>query len=131
MGKQVFTAKDGDVEATLFNPNTPKVVMNKNGDALYFSRSIIPYIRGKIHTEWLAQHVFYKHIGLYAYRADVLSKIARLPQSSLEQAENLEQLRWLENGYRIRVGITEQETIGIDTPDDMERAIAFLRSRAK
>lgn len=124
-------AKDDDFEATLFNPNTPKVVMNKNGDALYFSRSIIPYIRGKVHTEWLAHHVFYKHIGLYAYRTGVLSEIARLPQSSLEQAESLEQLRWLENGYRIRVGITEQETIGIDTPDDMERAIAFLRSQAK
>ena len=91
------------------------------------SRSIIPYIRGKNYTEWLSSHTFYKHIGLYAYRAEVLRAITRLPQSSLELAESLEQLRWLENGYRIKVGVTERETIGIDTPEDMEKAIAFLK----
>ena len=119
---------DDDFESTLFNPNSPKVVLNKN-NAMYFSRSIIPHIRGKKYTEWLPSHTFYKHIGLYAYRAQVLKEITQLPQSALELAESLEQLRWLENGYKIKVGITEQETIGIDTPEDMEKALAFLANR--
>ena len=106
-----------------------QVVMTKNNEAMYFSRSIIPYIRGKKYTEWLPSHTFYKHIGLYAYRAQVLKEITQLPQSALELAESLEQLRWLENGYKIKVGITEQETIGIDTPEDMEKALAFLANR--
>ena len=80
---------DDDFERTLFNPNSPKVVVNKRGEAMYFSRSIIPYIRGKNYTEWLSSHTFYKHIGLYAYRAEVLRAITRLPQSSLELAESL------------------------------------------
>lgn len=117
---------DGDFESTLFNPNTPKVVFNKNREAMYFSRSIVPYIRGEVHTEWLQKHTFYKHIGLYAYRAETLREITLLPPSSLELAESLEQLRWLENGYKIKVGITERETIGIDTPEDMEKALLFL-----
>lgn len=117
---------DDDFESTLFNPNSPKVVVNKRGEAMYFSRSIIPYIRGKKYTDWLPNHVFYKHIGMYAYRADILREITQLPQSTLELAESLEQLRWLENGYRIKVGITEQETIGIDTPEDMQKALEFL-----
>ena len=120
---------DDDFESSLFNPNSPKVVLNKNNEAKYFSRSIIPYIRGKKYTEWLPSHTFYKHIGLYAYRAQVLKEITQLPQSALELAESLEQLRWLENGYKIKVGITEQETIGIDTPEDMEKALAFLANR--
>lgn len=120
---------DDDFESTLFNPNSPKVVLNKNNEAMYFCRSIIPYIRGKKYTEWLPSHTFYKHIGLYAYRAQVLKEITQLPQSALELAESLEQLRWLENGYKIKVGITEQETIGIDTPEDMEKALAFLANR--
>lgn len=107
-------------ESTLFNPNIPKVVLSKDNYALYFSRSTIPHIRGKEKEEWLAQHTYYKHIGIYAYRAEVLKKITALPQSSLEIAESLEQLRWLENGYRIKAGITTQETIGIDTPEDLE-----------
>lgn len=120
---------DDDFESTLFNPNSPKVVLNNNNEAMYFSRSIIPYIPGKKYTEWLPSHTFYKHIGLYAYRAQVLKEITQLPQSALELAESLEQLRWLENGYKIKVGITEQETIGIDTPEDMEKALAFLANR--
>lgn len=110
----------------LFNPNSPKVVINKKNEAIYFSRSIVPYIRDTHHTEWLDRHTFYKHIGMYAYRSDVLGEITKLPQSSLEKAESLEQLRWIENGYRIRVGYTTVETIGIDTPEDMKKAIAFL-----
>ncbi|MDR1380638.1 MAG: 3-deoxy-manno-octulosonate cytidylyltransferase [Tannerella sp.] len=120
--------RDGDFEQMLFNPNTPKVVLNNRNEAMYFSRSVIPYIRGEEYTEWLKTHTFYKHIGLYAYRADVLREITALPPSSLETAESLEQLRWLQNGYRIKVGITHLETIGIDTPGDMEKALAFLRA---
>lgn len=120
---------DDDFESTLFNANSPKVVLNKNNEAMYFSRSIIPYMRGKQHTEWLPNHTYYKHIGLYAYRAETLKDITQLPQSSLELAESLEQLRWLENGYKIKVGITTLETIGIDTPEDMEKALIFLRNR--
>lgn len=120
-----FRKEDG-FEA-LFNPNSPKVVINKNNEAIYFSRSIVPYIRDSHHTEWLDKHVFYKHIGMYAYRADVLREITQLPQSSLEKAESLEQLRWIENGFRIRVGYTDVETIGIDTPEDMERAVELLK----
>lgn len=120
-----FKKEDGfDV---LFNPNSPKVVINKKSEAIYFSRSIVPYIRDAHHTEWLDKHTFYKHIGMYAYRVDVLKEITQLPQSLLEKAESLEQLRWIENGYRIRVGYTDVETIGIDTPEDMERAIKLLK----
>lgn len=121
-----FKPEDG-FEA-LENVNSPKVVVNKRMEALYFSRSIIPFTRGKDKLEWLNGHTYYKHIGLYAYRADVLKKITALPQSSLELAESLEQLRWLENGYKIKVGISEIETIGIDTPEDLQRAEKFLQS---
>lgn len=118
---------DGDFETTLFNPNSPKVVLNKKNEAIYFSRSIIPYVRNEQHTQWLHKHVFYKHIGLYAYKACILKEIVALPPSSLEMAESLEQLRWIENGYKIKVGITHHETIGIDTPEDMERALRALQ----
>lgn len=111
----------------LENVNSPKVVVDANMNALYFSRSIIPYQRNRDKSEWLANHTYYKHIGLYAYRGRVLDEITRLPQSSLELAESLEQLRWLENGYKIKVGITNVETIGIDTPADLEKAEEFLK----
>lgn len=121
-----FTPEQG-FEA-LENVNSPKVVVDKNMKAIYFSRSIIPYMRNGEKKDWLAKHTYYKHIGLYAYRCDVLAEITSLPQSSLEIAESLEQLRWIENGYHIKVGITDIETIGIDTPEDLERAEHFLRS---
>ena len=124
-----FTSADG-FEA-LENVNSPKVVVNKNMNALYFSRSIIPYQRNKDKADWLAGHTYYKHIGLYAYRAEVLKQITSLPQSSLEVAESLEQLRWLENGYSIKVGISEVETIGIDTPQDLARAEEFLKEHGE
>ena len=108
------------------NPNSPKIVTDNRGFALYFSRSVIPYIRGIETDEWLTHYPFLKHLGIYAYRREVLAEITRLPQSALEKAESLEQLRWLENGYRIRVGITDVETVGIDTPEDLARAEAFL-----
>ena len=115
--------------AVLENVNSPKVVVNKNWNALYFSRSIIPYQRNADREDWLKGHTYYKHIGLYAYRTEVLREITALPQSSLELAESLEQLRWLENGYTIKAGITEVETIGIDTPQDLEHAERFLQAR--
>jgi 3-deoxy-manno-octulosonate cytidylyltransferase (CMP-KDO synthetase) len=110
------------------NPNSPKIVTDVNGFALYFSRSVIPFIRGYEEKDWLGRFPFLKHLGIYAYRADVLKEITRLPQSPLEIAESLEQLRWLQNGYRIRVGITNVETVGIDTPQDLERAEQYLQS---
>jgi 3-deoxy-manno-octulosonate cytidylyltransferase (CMP-KDO synthetase) len=110
------------------NPNSPKIVTDVRGFALYFSRSVIPFIRGKKRSEWFAQYPFLKHLGIYAYRREVLAEITKLPQSPLEIAESLEQLRWLQNGYRIRVGETDVETVGIDTPEDLERAEAFLRN---
>lgn len=122
-----FIPDDG-LEA-LENVNSPKVVVGKNMNALYFSRSVIPFQRNAEKEGWLKGHTYYKHIGLYAYRADVLKEITSLPQSSLELAESLEQLRWLENGYTIKVGISEVETIGIDTPQDLARAEAFLKQR--
>jgi 3-deoxy-manno-octulosonate cytidylyltransferase (CMP-KDO synthetase) len=114
-----------DIEA-LKNPNSPKIVVDNYGYAMYFSRSVIPFIRGKEESEWIGSYPFLKHIGLYAYRSDVLKEVTKLPQSSLELAESLEQLRWLQNGYRIKVGLTDVETIGIDTPEDLEKAEAFL-----
>lgn len=112
--------------AALENPNTPKVVFDENMNALLFSRSVIPYLRGYERSEWPVRHQYYTHIGMYAYRADVLKAITELPQSSLETAESLEQLRWLQNGYKIKVGISECPTIGIDTPADLEAAIKYL-----
>ena len=112
------------------NPNSPKIVTDVEGYALYFSRSLIPYVRGKEHDEWLSSFCFLKHLGLYAYRRDVLRAITQLPQSPLELAESLEQLRWLQNGYRIKVGRTDIETVGIDTPEDLARAEAFLSDNA-
>jgi 3-deoxy-manno-octulosonate cytidylyltransferase (CMP-KDO synthetase) len=112
----------------LFNPNHPKVILSKEMDAMYFSRSVIPYIRDKDKEQWIESHVFFKHIGLYGYRASTLAQITLLPQSSLELAESLEQNRWLENGYKIRAAITQWESIGIDTPEDLEKASSFLLS---
>ena len=108
------------------NPNSPKIVTDNRGFALYFSRSVIPYIRGIEPADWFGQYPFLKHLGVYAYRREVLKEVTQLPQSSLEKAESLEQLRWLQNGYRIRVGLTDIETVGIDTPEDLARAEAFL-----
>lgn len=122
-----FLPQDG--LAALENANSPKVVVNRNMNALYFSRSIIPFRRNADKADWLEGHTYYKHIGLYAYRAEVLKEITSLPQSPLEVAESLEQLRWLENGYTIKVGISDVETIGIDTPQDLARAEAFLKQR--
>lgn len=111
------------------NTNSPKIVIDNNGFALYFSRSVIPFMRGIDRSQWLDHYPYIKHLGIYAYRREVLQEITKLPQSPLEKAESLEQLRWLQNGYRIRVGITNVETVGIDTPDDLKRAEDFIKNR--
>lgn len=122
-----FAPADG--LAALENPNSPKVVLDAASRALCFSRSVIPYLRGVPREEWLAHHTFYKHIGLYAFRTEVLRAVTALPQSPLELAESLEQLRWLENGYKIGVGLSDEETIGIDTAEDLEKAERWLNER--
>ncbi len=111
------------------NPNSPKIVVDNRGYAMYFSRSVIPYVRGREVETWADSFAYLKHIGIYAYRRNVLKAVTQLPQSSLEKAESLEQLRWLQNGYRIKVGLTEVETVGIDTPDDLKRAEQLLAER--
>ena len=123
LGKPI-TAEMG-MEA-LENPNSPKIVVDNRGYAMYFSRSVIPYIRNTRREEWIGQFPYLKHIGLYAYRREVLRQVTQLPQSSLEIAESLEQLRWLQNGYKIKVGLTDVETVGIDTPEDLQRAETYL-----
>ena len=112
----------------LENSNSPKVVLDKEMRARYFSRSVIPFVRGRKPEEWPKLAQYYTHVGMYAYRAAVLAEITRLPQSPLELAESLEQLRWLENGYTIKAGVTTTATIGIDTPEDLARAEEYLRN---
>ncbi len=115
----------------LFDNSKPKVTFDSAMNAICFSRSIIPYVRNYPWEEWLDHAKFYMHVGMYAYRAATLGEITKLPQSSLEIAESLEQLRWIENGYKIRVGITETPTIGIDTPEDLEQARQLVASIEK
>ncbi|MBW6501537.1 MAG: 3-deoxy-manno-octulosonate cytidylyltransferase [Bacteroidales bacterium] len=110
----------------IFNPNHPKVVLDANNNALYFSRAAVPFFRDAEVYEWSHKHQYYKHIGLYGYKSEVLKKITELPASRLEKAESLEQNRWLENGYRIRAAITDWESFGIDTPGDLEKAKSLL-----
>ena len=112
--------------AEITNINRPKVVINQHQEAMYFSRSPIPFVRGCPPGEWLEGQTFYSHIGLYAYRYDILLELTKLPMGLLERAESLEQLRWLENGYRIKTAQTLFENIGIDTPEDLEQAKRFL-----
>lgn len=111
----------------LVNENTPKVILNKNHQAVYFSRATIPYLRGKKIDNWLSEHAFYKHIGIYAFKRQILSEITKLPVSNLEIAEGLEQLRWIENGYPIQAAITTKESQAIDTPDDLIKVLKLLK----
>jgi 3-deoxy-manno-octulosonate cytidylyltransferase (CMP-KDO synthetase) len=110
----------------IFNPNQPKVIVNSEGNAIYFSRAAIPFIRDSDPETWSKKHVYFKHIGLYGYRTETLRKITSLARSPLEISESLEQNRWIENGFKIRTAITIWETIGIDTPDDLEKAKLIL-----
>lgn len=111
---------------TLTDIGEAHVVINTRQEAIYFSRSIIPFVRGEATENWLSKHTFYKHVGLYAYRTDILKDITQLPVSTLEKAESLEQLRWIENGYRIKVAFTEMESVCIETPEDLERVLKTL-----
>lgn len=120
--------KEFTAEEDIFNPNSPKVVIDNDNNALYFSRSVVPYIRGKELKDWQGSSPFFKHIGLYAYRADVLREITKLPMGILEAAESLEQLRWLENGYKITTEKTTSESIAIDTPEDLEILLKKMSS---
>jgi 3-deoxy-manno-octulosonate cytidylyltransferase (CMP-KDO synthetase) len=115
-----------DTKEELFDPNRTKVVLNNKQEAIYFSRSPIPHIRGEKQDDWLNSAEFYLHIGLYAFRKDILYEITRLPQSHLELAESLEQLRWIENGYRISVRTTSYNSYGVDTPEDLKKLLTTL-----
>lgn len=116
--------KEIHTEDELFNINIPKVVINSNQQAIYFSRHPIPFIRGAANNaDWLTSHQFYKHIGIYGYQIKTLLELTRLPPSTLELAESLEQLRWIENGYQIQTKVTDIETIAIDTPDDLKKIV--------
>ena len=110
----------------LFSNTIMKVVMNKNGEGIYFSRQAIPFIRGKEPKDWLNHFTFYKHIGIYAYTVNTLKEITALPQSSLELAESLEQLRWIENGYKIKVEITDYESVSVDAPEDLKKLTKYM-----
>jgi 3-deoxy-manno-octulosonate cytidylyltransferase (CMP-KDO synthetase) len=112
-----------DKPEDLFNPNIPKVMMNRSGEAMYFSRSCIPYLRGTAPEDWFGKTDWFKHIGIYAYRVNVLQEITQLPASPPELAESLEQLRWLWNGYRIKTAVTTTENLAVDTPEDLERLL--------
>ncbi|PTR01369.1 3-deoxy-manno-octulosonate cytidylyltransferase (CMP-KDO synthetase) [Mucilaginibacter yixingensis] len=121
-GTQLATLiKQIDTTEELYNFATPKVIINKNWEAIYFSRSPIPHVRGQEPQHWLYHNTYYKHIGIYGYKSDVLQQITKLPVSSLEKAESLEQLRWIENGYRIKVAETDLETFAVDIPADLDR----------
>jgi 3-deoxy-manno-octulosonate cytidylyltransferase (CMP-KDO synthetase) len=135
---QLAQLLDGKTQlATLIKPidqkdqindsNVVKVVKNLIDEAVYFSRSPIPYQPNAVQSEWLSNHTYYKHIGIYAYRADILGQITQLPISMLEKAESLEQLRWIENGYCIKTAITQHESIGIDTPEDLKKALEHIK----
>lgn len=117
--------KDAD---ELFDNNVVKVVFDIKGSALYFSRQTIPFMRNVEHDaySWMKLRTFYKHIGIYAYKTNVLEQISQLTQSELEMSESLEQLRWLENSFRIIMGITEYESYSIDTPKDVEKCLKFF-----
>lgn len=114
-------AKSIENQALLFNPNVVKVIFNAQHSAIYFSRHPLPYLRDIDQSHWLTHHNFYQHIGLYGFRRDTLLAITKLPQSNLEKAESLEQLRWLEHQYPIQIAFTDTPSYGIDTPEDLER----------
>ena len=122
-------AKKIEEEEELFSPNAVKVVMDNNGKALYFSRNPIPFMRNAERSEWLDKGVFYKHVGIYAYKADVLRQVAQMQPTALELAESLEQLRWLENGLSIHMAVIDADGISVDTPDDLRRAEQFIQNQ--
>jgi len=120
--------KSIESQESIYNPNSPKVVIDTHGRAIYFSRSPIPFIRNGEPGVWAEKHLFYKHIGIYGYRTDALKAITQLPPSSLEIAESLEQLRWIENGFYIQTKVTNLETVAIDTPEDLLKLNKLLEA---
>lgn len=118
--------KEITAEEELFNVNIPKVVRNTKGEAIYFSRQTIPFLRAVEKDQWLQRQTFYKHIGIYAYQVDTLKALTQLPISMLEEAEALEQLRWLENGYSIQTAITTHETVAVDTKEDLAKILRLF-----
>ncbi len=115
-----------DSHEVLFDMGEVKITLNSNHEALYFSRMVIPYIKGKPESEWHKHHNYYRHVGMYAYRKDILEQVTKLTPSSLENAESLEQLRWLENGFKVKCAITQFDSHCIDTPDDIEKVIRLM-----
>lgn len=116
-----------DSHEVLFDMGEVKITLNKNNEALYFSRMVIPFIKGKAQEEWHLHHTYYRHVGMYAYRNDVLEQITKLRTSSLENAESLEQLRWLENGIKVKCAVTHFDSHCIDTPEDIEKVIRLMK----
>ena len=117
-----------DDEEELFGSNKVKVVMDKSGNALYFSRNPIPYMRNVAHEKWLQKGCFFQHLGIYAYKAETLRQIATMQPTALELAESLEQLRWLENGLAIRMAVVEADSLAIDSPADLAKAIEMAQN---
>jgi 3-deoxy-manno-octulosonate cytidylyltransferase (CMP-KDO synthetase) len=115
-----------DSQEVLFDSGEVKITLNKNQEALYFSRMVIPFLKGKPQNEWHLNHPYYRHVGMYAYRKDILENISKLKPSALEQSESLEQLRWLENGYKIKCVLTDFDSHCIDTPEDIEKVIRLM-----
>lgn len=128
LATQMIAVDDHDI---LFDKGEVKIVLNTNNEALYFSRMVIPFIKGVDEKEWHKHHPYYRHVGLYAYRADVLKKVAALPVSVLEKAESLEQLRWVENGFSIKCVLTRYESHCIDTPEDVEKVLRIMNRQIK
>lgn len=134
------TLKDGNTELAtlvipvdsnelLFNEGEVKVTVNNKMEALYFSRSVIPHIKGIDPKEWHQHFNYYRHVGMYAYRSDLLEELTKLKPSALEKAESLEQLRWLENGFKIKVAVTTHDSHCIDTPEDVERVLKIMAGK--
>jgi 3-deoxy-manno-octulosonate cytidylyltransferase (CMP-KDO synthetase) len=119
--------KEIKTKEELFNFNTPKVILNKNSEAIYFSRQVIPYLKNVNPDDFLNQYTFYKHIGIYGYKTSTLGIISNIATGNLEKAEMLEQLRWIENGYKIKVAITTHESLAIDSPEDIEKVLSALK----
>jgi len=115
-----------DNQSVLFDTGEVKIVLNQNNEALYFSRSVIPFIKNEPETNWHLKHDYYRHVGMYAYRSDVLEQISKLPVSSLEKAESLEQLRWLQHGLKIKCVTTAHDSHCIDTPEDIEKVLKLI-----
>ena len=123
LATQIATVDDAE---TLWSEGEVKVVLNERGEAMYFSRSVIPYIKGKSKEEWHLHHAYWRHVGMYAYRADVLEKLTKLPLASLEKAESLEQLRWLQAGFAIQCVPTKYNSYCVDTPEDLEALLPMI-----